>query len=56
LKYPATRPETEGASKLFITTLAGPFVLGLNINALPPLKNSQQTHKSTVPVRISPES
>ena len=56
MKYPATKPETEGASKLFMTTLAGPFVLGLNIKALPPLKNSQQTHNRTVPVRIRPES
>ena len=54
LKYAANKAADAGAIRLFIITFAAPFFLGLNIIALPPLKNSQHTHSSIVPVRISP--
>ena len=52
MKKAANRAAEAGAIRLFMMTLAAPFFLSLNITALPPLKNNQQTQRRIVPVRI----
>jgi hypothetical protein len=54
LKNAANKAEDAGAIKLAIMTLAAPTFLWLNIIALPPLKNNQQTQSKIVPARIRP--
>ena len=52
LKKTAKRPPAAAEITLIMITLAGPFFLSLKMTAEPPLKKSQQTQRSKVPVTI----